>query len=632
MFFFVNAKLVAQFLKPTVTVAHHASAKAAKAPAKAVAASQGRPLAFQSRPRPAPYFDVMFSDTDVAQVLQAISARTGAGIVYAGKDHVPVSVNVRVNNVEDAVRSVVSAAGLAYRKAGNIYIVAPQAAMRQALAPYGASVTAPVPPGTADHAIAELTASLPDLTVRPLGDQLVLTGLPEDLSSAQDYLAQLARQNQDSRVVEDAITVEHASAADLAKIVGTMYPDLKVVTTAPPTGGGLVALAGPADTVERAKQLLARMDVPSASNVDSVTRVVTLKYTGAQALANFLKNAAPDVEAYPGPETFGPARPHFAPLSSTMGGSTSTGGSTSSLGSGGGAFGGMALPGGDQTTGGTGDHAHSDRSRIVVLRGSSTAVANAVALIDKLDVKPAQVMVQVQVVETSKTFAENLGVQYNFGPLRFTEVPAGTQIPTFPLTDNNTQITKSAGIGSFSRVPWDVLATLNAQVQEGKAKMLANPSVQVVDDEDANIFIGDTIRARVAQASGLGAQTVEIEEFPIGIVLLIRPRIGPDGTITMHVNPVVSSITSVDNNNIPQTSSREAETTVMVKDGETIVIGGLIHDDESRVVSRVPILSQLPIIGELFKNRSTNKTRTDIVVTITPHIVRDGDTPGGPKK
>jgi type II secretory pathway component GspD/PulD (secretin) len=101
--------------------------------------------------------------------------------------------------------------------------------------------------------------------------------------------------------------------------------------------------------------------------------------------------------------------------------------------------------------------------------------------------------------------------------------------------------------------------------------------------------------------------------------------VNDDGNITMRVHPVVSTVTAIDSNNIPQTSSREAESTVMIKDGETMVIGGLIRDEYSKTISEIPLLAQLPLVGELFRHRSTNKRKSEILVFITPHIVKEGE-------
>ena len=90
----------------------------------------------------------------------------------------------------------------------------------------------------------------------------------------------------------------------------------------------------------------------------------------------------------------------------------------------------------------------------------------------------------------------------------------------------------------------------------------------------------------------------------------------------MRVHPAVSTITGLSSDNLPQTSTREAETTVRIKDGETVVIGGLIRDEMSKVVQEVPFLSKLPLIGELFRKTSTDHRHSEIMVFITPHIVK----------
>ena len=160
------------------------------------------------------------------------------------------------------------------------------------------------------------------------------------------------------------------------------------------------------------------------------------------------------------------------------------------------------------------------------------------------------------------------------------------------------------------------------EITRTDTKLLADPRVQVIDNEDANIFIGDTVRTQVSQSS-LNGTTIQVLEFPVGIILLVRPRVNSDGKITLRVHPVVSTITGFSAGNLPQSSSREVETTVMVQDGETIVIGGLIRDEYSKIIQEVPFLSKLPLIGELFRNRSTNRRHSDVMIFITPHIVKN---------
>ena len=91
----------------------------------------------------------------------------------------------------------------------------------------------------------------------------------------------------------------------------------------------------------------------------------------------------------------------------------------------------------------------------------------------------------------------------------------------------------------------------------------------------------------------------------------------------MRIHPVVSTVTAVGPGNLPQSSNREAETTVMLKDGETVVIGGLIREEHIRSMREVPLLSKLPLVGELFRSRSTSHRKSDIMIFLTPRIVRD---------
>jgi type II secretory pathway component GspD/PulD (secretin) len=349
-----------------------------------------------------------------------------------------------------------------------------------------------------------------------------------------------------------------------------------------------------------------------------------VKFVTAGALQRFIKTSLKGVEAIIPPRTYTPDRGQFIPLNAALSLQAGGGGGQGGAAGGGGAIGGLGaqIPIPAPVAGGEGqDDRENELSRYLILRGPANLVEDAFKLIESIDVKPPQVMVEVNVLETSPTFLQNFGVAYGFGPLQFLEVQPGTPVDVNSFRTDN--ITKPAGLGTWSRVPWDITATVNALVRDGQAKLLANPRVQVMDNNSASIFIGDTLRVQVAQAGALGAQTIQIQEFPVGIILLIRPKISPDGSITLRVNPVVSSIRSIDSNGLPQTTTREAETTLVLKDAETVTLGGLIREEESSFVQKVPILGDLPIVGELFKTRNRNRQKVDVVVTITTRIIKD---------
>jgi general secretion pathway protein D len=179
-------------------------------------------------------------------------------------------------------------------------------------------------------------------------------------------------------------------------------------------------------------------------------------------------------------------------------------------------------------------------------------------------------------------------------------------------------------IGSVGNAGFSFDATINALVQNRVAKVLAEPKIAVIDGEDASIFIGDTIRYRVlASVTDGGQQVFDVREVPVGIVLLVRPRVNSDGQVTLKVNPVVSTITSFFGpERIPQTASREANSTIRMQDGQTIAIGGLIRDEDRRTLSKVPLLGDLPLVGQLFRNTFRERRRTDVTIFLTARILK----------
>ncbi len=558
-----------------------------------------------------------FANTSAATVLKVIAARTSTNIVFVGKDTATISLDVTVYTAEDAIRAAVSAAGLSYRKVNRAYIVAPQESMRHALEPYSSKVQYQMPPGVADKILKTVQDSYPDATVQVAGDKLVFSGVADDVKESQSMVRELElRVEQDSPVTE-VVPMHHSNPADAAKALGGLYPDLKVASAGDEKGGALT-ISGPKRLVDPAMDFARRIDETVANAPQNEFRVYEIKYISASKLEEFMKKAAPDVQAYIAPENYSPKRALFNPLtsqiSSAAGGSSSTGGGGTGGGTGGGGTSGQAgQTGTTGTQGGAGNQQEEPNARVkrLVLCGPPNRLDAAIRLLESVDIKSQQIFVEVKVVETSPSFEDNIGFTWSWSPLGFTETPPSTVALNHPF-------------GQYSRAPFNFTSILNAKITKGEAKLLANPKVGVLDNDGASIFIGDTINALITQ-SGLTGPSNQIASFQVGIILLIHPRINVDGNITMHVNPVISTVTGI-TNGLPQTSSREAETTMIVKDGDTIVLGGLIQDNFTKTVTEVPFLSKLPILGELFRNRSTKHDKTDVIITITVHIMKD--TPG----
>jgi type II secretory pathway component GspD/PulD (secretin) len=569
---------------------------------------------------------LQFVNTDISDVLQAISMKTHASVVYSAQAKRPISLNISATSVSEAIGFAASAAGLTYREIKGRYFVAPASDLKQLIEAFGSTETVDLGGTPAADAVTLLTGALPYLTVRPAGNRIILSGDPTDIQQAKTLLAGQVKKAP-VVMVSEVVALKQLSAEQTASMIHALYPEMKAEGTSTASKmGGAVGLYGSAADVKAAKDTILRLDssvtAPAAPGV--VYRVYRVKYVGANALKSFLKDALPAVTAVPGPDHSVPAAPLFRPLSGASSTASSAGGSTGGLGgssnmsSPGGGSGGSGGTGG-APSGGTSD---MDRAASLVLSGKQAEVDAALKLLEQLDIAPPQVMIEVKVVDASPQLSQSVGVSWNWSPLTAIETPNGTPITTGSgaIPTITTPATRPMPFGFFSRVPESIQAVLNALDTSTDSKILANPKIQVLDRDDANIFIGDTLRTQVSQ-SGISGSTVQVYEFPIGIILLVRPWVNSSNEVTLRIHPVVSTITAISSGNLPQTSTREAETVVRVKDGQTMVIGGLIRDEMSKVVQSVPLLSRLPLVGELFKNRTNDHRHSEIMVFITPHII-----------
>ncbi len=571
-----------------------------------------------------------FSDTDVSQVLRAIGVRTGASIVYSGQDKLPITLNVVADSVEDAVRSTASAAGLSYRKVGHTYVCAKPDSLKQALQPFTFRDTF-TPAGDPNEAARAVQEALPLTTVTVVGGKVVVNGIREDVSSAKRLIAAMAA---GPRTVTNVLNLQYADPKAVEAMLRATYPAVRIASVQGKEQGGIMGslvLSGPQPDVEAARATAIQVDVPNAGRlVPQGYAVYKIRYSSAPSLIAFLKGAAPEIECHAGPESYSPIPPDFHPISTSALGGTSSGSSGTSGGTSGGGSGSSGSGGGTYTEKDSAQDAYkaTDRAKTIVLRGPEGAVTAAVKLLERVDVKPQQVAVEVRVIDTTPEVASNLGLSFVDGTTGL------NSWSPFSFTEDQTK-KKVAGFGQFVRDPFSFSAVLNASIEHKETKVLASPNLLITDNDQANIFVGDTLRVLLSTGGGVGVtSTTTVQEFPIGIIMLLRPRINGDGNITMRIHPTVSSITSVSANGLPQTSEREADTTVVAHDGETIVLGGLIRDEDTKALAEVPILSQLPIVGELFKNRKRSRTRKEVLVLITTHIVKDGDPnpdPFGPR-
>ena len=253
----------------------------------------------------------------------------------------------------------------------------------------------------------------------------------------------------------------------------------------------------------------------------------------------------------------------------------------------------------------------------ITIRDTEDVIKLAERMIAVNDRKPAEVILDVEILEIDRTKAETLGL--DFGSYQISAA-----IPPYPLN----QSFKSAEASGLLTLP---SATLNFFKQDVDAKTLANPRVRVLSGRSAKIHIGDRvplIATTIQDATGQVRNTYDYQD--IGIGLNAEPVVHLDNSVTVKLGLVVSSLgQNLGTPSQPEYSigSRDAETYMLLRDGETAILGGLIQDDERNNKVFIPGLGDIPVVGSLFSNYTNSAGRTDVLLTITPHVVRGWEQP-----
>ncbi|MFH0935369.1 MAG: secretin N-terminal domain-containing protein, partial [Candidatus Omnitrophota bacterium] len=274
-----------------------------------------------------------------------------------------------------------------------------------------------------------------------------------------------------------------------------------------------------------------------------------------------------------------------------------------------------------------GDIKVDETFNLLVVTDYPANVERLKALLKSVDQAPQQVLIEAKIVDITSKDLQNLGVtwQIDYNPLHGLW-SRGTEYDERAKGTGNFAGTSSSLSSGQIRIDTFILkgltatATLDALIQDQKAHLLASPSIAVINNREARIIIGEKVPYKERTQTTTG--TTETTKFiDVGTTLRVTPSINEDGYITMAIHPEVSSVKALLDAG-PQITTREADTIVRVKEGETIVIGGLIKQEDNRVVSRMPILGYIPLIGYLFGSRSKDQTQQELTVFITPKILR----------
>ncbi len=279
---------------------------------------------------------------------------------------------------------------------------------------------------------------------------------------------------------------------------------------------------------------------------------------------------------------------------------------------------------------------NDEHASLLVIRDTPEHVRMAERLVASIDVAEPEVIMEVNVLEITTSLLQQLGVQYpNSVSFSFTKPPNSTspQLQGLSVSDLGKQTSDTI---AFAATPLGI--TIDLSQTNGAANLLSSPRIRARNKEKAKILVGDklpVVTSGTSATTGGSFSTSNVQYIDVGLTLEVQPTIHNDGSVAIKLSLEVSQIikpVSVPNGNgsttlAYQIGTRNASTLLELKDGETQVLGGLIQDTDTRSTNQIPGLGDIPILGKLFGSTNTNREKNEIVMSITPRIVRTQSRP-----
>ncbi len=435
------------------------------------------------------------------------------------------------------------------------------------------------------------------------------------------------------------LKLQYASAVDVANLLGRLMPEATPNPTQPGSSAKLAigveprtnALILRADTpalISRIKTLVAGLDTPTATN--GSIHVVYLRNAEATKLAETLRGlmgggSSGSTSVSTASTTVNASNPSIGAASGSIAGSSASG--TSAVAN-------SAI------------QAYAATNSLVIV--APDHVYNSLrSVIEKLDARRAQVYVEALIVEVSSTVASEFGIQWqdltgvnstgtrviggtNFGTSGTNIISAAGNISSVGAGLNLGIIRGKVTLPGVGEI-LNLGALARALEADQRNNVLSTPNILTLDNEEGKIVVGQNVpfvTGSFTQTTGNATSPFQtIERKDIGLTLRVTPQVAEGGTVKLKVYQEISSVvattSSVKSADLI-TNKRSIENTVLVDDGQTVVIGGLISDDTKNNDSKVPLLGDIPFIGNFFKYQTRNRDKTNLMVFLRPYILRDG--------
>ncbi|MGM8225382.1 type II secretion system secretin GspD [Cellvibrio sp. ARAG 10.3] len=564
---------------------------------------------------------VNFNDTDIQQVIKFMADATGKTIIIDPKVRGPVKViSAKPLNSEelyDLFLSVLDVHGYTAIESGSVVRIVPNRDARSLPVPNESNVT------EVDDTYITQVIQLKNIsaakvlpTLRPLVPQyghisaydssnaLIITDTRANIIRLNELIAKI---DQSAVIGTELIELRYAQAADIVNIITTLEkPDPNRGTTTSPVVlvadkriNGVI-ISGDDLQRQRVKMLIDQMDRPQTKN--SNMRVVYLKYAKAEEVSKVLTGMVQNLA--------------------------------------------QAKPVEGQAPGGTAGIQFDADTNAVLITADSDVMESLLTVVDSLDIRRAQVLVEAIIVEISENNGKELGIEwmyrdseYGFGSSGRGDrgILGGVAGAAFEGGDSGLANLASGlsgiagqafGIGRLG-TRTDFAALIKILQENNKTNILSTPNLLTTDNHEASISVGQEVPFETGSYTSTGGTTnpsspfTTIERKDVGVMLTVTPHVNDGDSVVLDISQEVSSIEDTTTRGII-TNKRTIETQILAENGQIVVLGGLIRDEIRTTDLKVPILGSIPVIGNAFRSQTSDVVKTNLLVFIRATVVEDG--------
>ena len=267
-----------------------------------------------------------------------------------------------------------------------------------------------------------------------------------------------------------------------------------------------------------------------------------------------------------------------------------------------------------------------EESNGIVVMGPSDEIEAIGTLVAELDKEKGQVYVQARIIEVNDELVDKIGVQYGI----FGGTAGSNGLATFSSSLNKGDIPNLGDLKKNSGLDIPDIksglalgASLNLLKQNGALDVVSEPSILAVNNKESSIYVGEKISIQTSSSvTDGGTSRTNYQREDVGLTLKVKPRISSEEKVTLEISTLLEGIKStVPTNGNPDTLKKEIKTTAILNNGESVIIGGLIENKNDTTNQKVPLLGDVPVLGNLFKNDSTTVTKKNLVVIVTPYMI-----------